>query len=121
GIDLLRAVGAVPSLAPDPAADEELLRIHLPAYVATVRRFSEDPTLPPAMGVGLSDNPAFPGMHEAGAVVAAGSLRAMEAILHGDVEHAHHPGGGLHPAMPDRAWGFCIYNDPALAVVRARA
>jgi acetoin utilization protein AcuC len=121
GIDLLRAVGAQPSLAPDPATDEELLRIHVPAYVAAVRRFSADPTLPGEMGIGLSDNPAFEGMHEASAIVAAGSLRAMEAILRGDVEHAHQPGGGLHHAMADRAWGFCIYNDPALAVVRARA
>ena len=45
----------------------------------------------------------------------------MEAILRGDVEHALHPGGGLHHAMPAKAWGFCIYNDPALAIVRARA
>ena len=44
----------------------------------------------------------------------------MEAILRGDVEHAFHPGGGLHHAMRDRAWGFCIYNDPALAIARAR-
>jgi len=59
-------------------------------------------------------------MHEASAAVAGGSLRAMEAILSGSVEHAFHPGGGLHHAMPDRAWGFCIYDDPALAVIRAR-
>ncbi len=68
----------------------------------------------------MSDNPAFAGMHEASAAVAGGSLAAMEAILRGDVEHAHHPGGGLHHAMPDRASGFCVYDDPALAVVRAR-
>ena len=59
-------------------------------------------------------------MHEAAAAVAGGSVRAMEAILRGDVEHAFHPGGGLHHAMRDRAWGFCIYNDPALAIARAR-
>src|SRR5215203_4115970 len=121
GIDLLRAVGAEPGLAPGPATDEELLRVHLPPYIAQVRRFSADPTLPGAMGVGLSDQPAFVGMHEAAAVVAAGSLQAMEAIIRGDVEHAHQPGGGLHHAMPANASGFCIYNDPALAVVRARA
>ena len=121
GIDLLRAVGAEPGLAPDPAPDDELLRVHVPAYLAQVKRFSTDPTLPGAMGVGLSDQPAFEGMHEAAAIVAAGSLRAMEAILRGDAEHAHQPGGGLHHAMPAKAWGFCIYNDPALAVVRARA
>ena len=59
-------------------------------------------------------------MHDAGAMVAGGSLRAVEAILRGDVEHAFHPGGGLHHAMPDRASGFCIYDDPALAIARAR-
>ncbi len=66
------------------------------------------------------DDPPFTGMHDAGAMVAGGSLRAMEAILRGDVEHAFHPGGGLHHAMPDRASGFCIYDDPALAIARAR-
>ena len=59
-------------------------------------------------------------MHEAAAAVAGGSIGAMEAILGGDVEHAFHPGGGLHHAMPERASGFCIYDDPALAIARAR-
>ena len=87
----------------------------------TVRRFSRDPYGPAAAGIGEGgDDPPFAGMHEAGAMVAGGSLRAMEAILRGDVEHAFHPGGGLHHAMPDRASGFCIYDDPALAIARAR-
>ena len=121
GIDLLAAVGAHPALAPSPAADEALARVHLPAYIEEVRAFSADPARPGAMGIGLSDNPAFPGMHEAAAAVAGGSLAAMEAILRGDTDHAHHPGGGLHHAMASQAWGFCIYNDVALAVARARA
>ena len=121
GIDLLRAVGAEPGLAPEPASDEELLWCHTAAYLRTVRRFSRDPYGPPAAGIGMGgDDPPFAGMHEAGAMVAGGSLRAMEAILRGDVEHAFHPGGGLHHAMPDRASGFCIYDDPALAIARAR-
>ena len=53
-------------------------------------------------------------------MVAGGSIRGIEAVLRGDVEHAFHPGGGLHHAMPDRASGFCIYDDPALAIARAR-
>jgi acetoin utilization protein AcuC len=121
GIDLLRHVGAAPGLAPEPASDPDLERVHLPEYVAAVRRLSADPDGRGAMGIGHSDNPAFAGMHEASAAVAGGSLRAMEAILSGTVEHAHHPGGGLHHAMPDRASGFCIYDDPALAIARARA
>src|SRR3954449_11112069 len=93
GIDLLRAVGAEPGLAPEPAADADLLRCHTAAYLAAVRRLSADPFGPAEAGIGIGgDNPSFPGMHEAGAMVAGGSMRAMEAILRGDVEHAFHPG-----------------------------
>ncbi len=120
GIDLLRAVGAEPGLAPDPATDEDLLLAHTPAYLEVVRRFSDDPDRWPEAGIGPGDTPAFPGMHEASAAVAGGSLRAVEAILRGDVEHAFHPGGGLHHAMPARASGFCVYDDVALAIARAR-
>jgi acetoin utilization protein AcuC len=128
GIDLLRAVGAEPGLAPEPATDEELGWIHDAGYIETVRALSGAPDgldLPwgrtaSAAGLGPGDTPAFPGMHDAAAAVAGGSLRAMEAILRGEVEHAFHPGGGLHHAMPGRASGFCVYNDPALAIARAR-
>ena len=121
GIDLLRAVGAEPGLAPEPAPDDELLWCHERRYIEIVKRFSADPFGFPEAGIGVGgDDPPFAGMHEAAAAVAGGSLRAMEAILRGDVEHAFHPGGGLHHAMPDRASGFCIYDDPALAIARAR-
>lgn len=121
GIDLLRSVGAEPGLMPEPSPDRDLRLGHSPEYIEVVRRFSVDPFGPTEAGIGLSDNPPFAGMHDASAAVAGGSLQAMEAILQGDVEHAFHPGGGLHHAMRDRAWGFCIYNDPALAIARARA
>ena len=120
GIDLLRHVGATPGLLPESATLDALLRLHVPEYVAAVRRLSADPSGRGAMGLGLADNPAFAGMHDAAAAVVGGSLAAMEAILAGRTIHAHHPGGGLHHAMADRASGFCIYNDVALAVVRAR-
>ena len=124
GIDLLRLLGAEPGLAPEPAPDEELLTCHSPRYLEVVKRFSEadlDPWGESEAGIGPGDDPPFHGMHEAGATVAGGSLRAMDAILRGDVLHAFHPGGGLHHAMRSRAGGFCIYNDVALAVARARA
>jgi acetoin utilization protein AcuC len=123
GIELLRAVGAEPGLAPEPAPDDELLLAHTARYIAVVRRFSEidHGWMEPEAGIGVGgDDPPFVGMHDAAAAVAGGSLRAIEAILRGDVEHAFHPGGGLHHAMADRASGFCIYDDPALAIARAR-
>jgi acetoin utilization protein AcuC len=121
GIDLLREVGAEPGLAPEPAPDEDLVLCHDPAYLAAVRRLSADPDGPPEAGIGrYGDDPPFAGMHDAAAAVAGGSLDAMRAILAGDVEHAFHPGGGLHHAMRDHASGFCIYDDPALAIALAR-
>jgi acetoin utilization protein AcuC len=121
GIDLLRACGARPGLAPEPATDDQLELCHDSGYIAAVKRFSADPGAPPAAGIGpFTDDPPFAGMHEASAAVAGGSLAAMASILRGDIEHAFHPSGGLHHAMRDRASGFCIYDDPALAIALAR-
>ncbi|HEU5202890.1 MAG TPA: GNAT family N-acetyltransferase [Candidatus Limnocylindrales bacterium] len=120
-IDLLAAVGAEPGMAPEPVPDAQLEACHSPEFVRVVRGFSADPFGLPNAGIAeYGDVPPFRGMHAAGAMVAGGSLQAMEAILRGDVDHAFHPGGGLHHAMRDRASGFCIYNDVALAIARAR-
>ena len=82
---------------------------------------SEYPDVGPQAGfASWGDDPPFYGMHEAAATVAGGSFDAMERILAGDELHVFHPGGGLHHAMPGRASGFCIYNDVALAIGRAR-
>ena len=67
-------------------------------------------------GLGTSDNPIFPGMHESAALIAGGSVAAARAIAHGEVDRAVNFFGGLHHAMPDYASGFCIYNDAALAI-----
>lgn len=121
GIELLQALGADAFFAPEPASDAELERLHDPAYIEAVRRHGLWPgELPVSHGIGPGDDPAFAGMHEAGATVAGGSLAAMRAILEGSVGHAFHPGGGLHHALRDRASGFCIYNDVGLAVALAR-
>jgi acetoin utilization protein AcuC len=44
----------------------------------------------------------------------------MERIVAGSEVHAFHPGGGLHHAMAEWASGFCVYDDPAIAIARAR-
>jgi len=121
GISLLEAVGASRFLPPEPASDEDLRLVHTAAYIDAVRFADQVPYNAALVGIGPGDNPAFPGMHEASAAVAGGSLAAMDRILAGEERHVFHPGGGLHHAMPARASGFCIYDDPALAIARARA
>lgn len=121
GIDLLRALGADRFLPPSEVSDAQLHRVHDPEYVSTVRMLSEYPDVGPIAGfASCGDDPPFYGMHEAAATVAGGSIGAMERILTGEDMHVFHPGGGLHHAMPGRASGFCIYNDVALAIGRAR-
>lgn len=120
GIDLLRALGADRLVEPEPATDEQIARLHAAHYIEQVRSFSDHPGQPAAMGVGSGDVPAFHGMHEASALVVGGSIGAVERILAGEAEHAFSPAGGLHHAMRTRAAGFCVYNDVALAVARAR-
>ena len=67
-------------------------------------------------GLGTSDNPVFPGMHDSAALIAGGSVAAARAIAHGEVDRAVNFFGGLHHAMADYASGFCVYNDAALAI-----
>ena len=43
---------------------------------------------------------------------------AAELVAAGHV--VYHPGGGTHHGLPDRANGFCYFNDPVLARVRER-
>jgi acetoin utilization protein AcuC len=105
--------------APEVASDAELETVHSPDFVEAVHRVSEDPSFPDeARGLGTEDDPAFAGMHEAAARLAGGSLLAASAVLDGSALHAVNFGGGMHHAARDRASGFCIYNDSALAVRR---
>ena len=101
----------------EPASDEVLQLVHEPSYIEAVRRVSADPDTPDlSHGLGTSDNPAFADMHEASALVAGATVAAARAVWTGETEHAVSVAGGLHHAMPDAASGFCIYNDPAIAI-----
>ncbi len=67
-------------------------------------------------GLGTPDNPVFAGMHEASALVAGATLAAARAMWSGAAEHGASIAGGLHHAMRASASGFCVYNDPAIAI-----
>ena len=103
--------------APEPADDALLTLVHSPAYLDAVRKASTDPYFM-GWGLGTPDNPVFPRMHEASALVAGATVRAAEAVWRGESARGVNVSGGLHHAMRDRASGFCVYNDPAIAIAR---
>ncbi len=110
---------AVVLLEPPVASDSQLGTVHSHDYIAAVRRISDNPETPDvAHGLGTEDDPAFVGMHEASARLAGGSWIAAEAVLAGKTARAVNFAGGMHHAGRDKASGFCIYNDVALAVQR---
>ncbi|MFC4010959.1 acetoin utilization protein AcuC [Nonomuraea purpurea] len=100
----------------DPATDDELAMVHERDYVEAVKRVSASGLPDLSAGLGTADNPAFAGVHEASALIAGASLAAARAVWEGAAEHAVNVAGGLHHAMPASASGFCVYNDPALAI-----
>ena len=104
--------------APNPATDAELELIHDREYIDAVRRAgSAVPDVSVlAFGLGTEDDPVFPGMHEASALVAGATLAAARAVWAGSAEHGANIAGGLHHAMAGHASGFCVYNDPAIAI-----
>ncbi len=122
-VELIRALGLVTGsdvveVAPRAYDESELLRLHRPDFVEAVKRVSADPSIRAdwAHGLGPGDNPIFGGMHDASMHVCAASKEAARVVWEGEADHAFNPAGGLHHAMPDRAAGFCIYNDPAVAI-----
>lgn len=102
---------------PRPADDATLGRVHHADYLDAVKRAPGDPFFR-GYGLNTPDNPVFDRMHEASAHVAGATLAAAEAVWRGEALRAVNVAGGLHHAMPGRASGFCVYNDPAIAIAR---
>jgi acetoin utilization protein AcuC len=121
-VELIRRTGllgdGVEEVLPGAYDEAELLRLHRPDFVEAVRRLSGDPgsMVDGRYGMGPGDTPAFRGMHDASMLVCAATKEAARQVWEGDAVHAFSPAGGLHHAMPDRAAGFCVYNDPAAAI-----
>jgi acetoin utilization protein AcuC len=120
--DLISATGlderpGVSVLGCEPASDEVLGLVHTKEYIeATKAAGSGVEGNWSRFGYGPGDNPIFDRMHEAGALVAGASVAAARAVWRGEQLHAFNAAGGLHHAMPARASGFCVYDDPAVAI-----
>ncbi|MEV6346127.1 acetoin utilization protein AcuC [Actinoplanes sp. NPDC051851] len=102
-------------ITPSPADDAALTRVHREDYLDAVRHAPIDPFFT-GWGLNTPDNPVFDGMHDASAWICGASIAAAEAVWSGAARRAVNVAGGLHHAMPARAAGFCVYNDPAVAI-----
>lgn len=129
-IDLLKAAGALPDeLIESPPAhsvDDLLALVHRTDYLNAVERLSnisdndESSSIAQQYGLDTEDTPFFPGIHKAASAIVSGSVAAADAVMSGRALHAYHLAGGLHHAFPDRASGFCVYNDAAVAIKHIR-
>lgn len=129
-ISLLEALGWLtgPNITieePRFATLSELLTVHTYPYVQAVQqgqaiaRGERAPANLEFYGLGTSDDPLFPQMHNAAALYTGATIQAMSALLEDRAVHAYSPAGGQHHAQRAQASGFCIYNDSAAAIALA--
>ncbi len=110
---------SVKLVRPRSASAEELSLIHSQDYISAVESLSSKTAEFGAARYGFSaagDNPIYQGMYEAAALSTGASLLAAELINSRSVDIAFNISGGLHHAMRSSASGFCIFNDPAIAI-----
>lgn len=100
-------------LEPEPATDEDLLRVHTPEYVRAIatgepRALAESQKLPWS-----------PGLAEAVRWTNGGCIAALRAALEDGC--AGNLASGFHHAHADHGEGFCTFNGLVVAWERARA
>jgi acetoin utilization deacetylase AcuC-like enzyme len=103
-------------IAPRPATDTELSRLHDPAYVEHVKTVSAEGGGPVGESVSIGE-----GGFAIAALAAGGCLEAVDAVLDGRVDNAYalvRPAG--HHAEKARGRGFCVFGNTALAAMHAR-
>jgi len=104
-------------LNPDVPDDDILATVHDRDYIAGIKAGSDNPEQADGQwGIGTEDDPAFRGMHDASAKIAAGTRDLCQLVWSGECEHGVNFCGGLHHAMPRTASGFCVYNDVAIGI-----
>jgi acetoin utilization protein AcuC len=121
-MDLCRALGWLDEGAyrvSPRATEEQLAAFHTRDYIGALRRASDsgqvDAETRRRHALGTMENPLFAGLFERAATSVGGSMLSAELALAGRV--AFHPAGGTHHGRPDRASGFCYFNDPVFAIL----
>lgn len=102
------------------ATVEELSSFHTRPYLAALAHADAsqqvDAVVRERYHIGNFENPVFPGVFRQAARAVGGSILAADLALEGCVPF--HPAGGTHHGRPDRASGFCFFNDPVFAIQR---
>jgi acetoin utilization protein AcuC len=121
-LDMVRILGWLPQQAfrtIQPATTDQLLRFHDRSYVEALQYADSAGQVNPEIRlrhhIGTFENPLFPGLFERAAMTVGGSIMAAQLACDGQV--VFHPAGGTHHGRPDRASGFCYFNDPVFAIL----
>jgi acetoin utilization deacetylase AcuC-like enzyme len=99
--------------APQPASDEDILRVHTPGYVRKLKTGTLS-----AQELMQLELPFSPELVRTFWLAAGGSILAAEHALKDGV--AINIGGGFHHAFADHGEGFCMIHDVAVAILRMR-
>lgn len=102
---------------PGPAEPPELVRAHAREYVEFIESLKGR-----ACWVDRDTTAVSPDSVQAAKLAAGAGIDAVEAIARGEAERAFclvRPPG--HHALPERAMGFCLYNNVAVTAAHARA
>ena len=122
--ELLEAYGAFDGansllVTPSPADESSVGAFHTRDYMAAVRTLSLGLTGAQPQRFGFAqggDNPTYPGMYEAAMLSTGATLTAARMVADGEVSAAFNISGGLHHAAARQASGFCVFNDPVVAI-----
>lgn len=107
--------GPVLNIKAEPAGMDQLELFHTPAHIEKVLKTAEQEFTHLA-----PDTPVSAKSYLAAWLAVGGCLRALQALLEGRCHAAFalvRPPG--HHALPDRATGFCIFNNLAVAARQA--
>jgi len=97
-------------LRPEPATQQDLLRVHDQDYVNLIFRLGEQ-SRPYDI-----ETPVSPQILEATMLIIGGAIEAGKAIYEGRVDRAVALGCGYHHAGPNYGGGFCLFNDIAIMI-----
>jgi acetoin utilization protein AcuC len=121
-IDLCRALGWLEPgcyVEAEPASVPELLRFHASDYVEAVQRAEATQSASAEdrlrFNLGINGNPVYGEVFRRPATACGASLQAARLLRGGGI--VYNPAGGTHHGQPAQASGYCIFNDPVLAIL----